>query len=610
MRNSVGRRLAALVCVVLLTGAAAAQVSAMDEEQTPFRFDPIGGWIPLQQVNAYADFTVLNPWDGTAWEGVWAGVRGRAVVEPDTSTGEISVSIIPESRDIRQSGRDLFIVPLGKAVKWKIIVTVSNSGNVSMTDVSVTNDFGPEFSVTVDGSSDGKAKLSDAASSGMLPSPRTFWWNIGYLGPGDVARAELTVRSAGARLAAGFVAEGVYSLHAGFRLTYKELGLVHSGLTESHSVIVRRDPGAFRPDSIAVTLSAEPGHAAETTEPSAAEGRPGLGRLRPIVSPLYAQRSAPPVGGLWIGRVPDSTSPTYAEQEGRFQLVARGLTPNISVEDDKFVVLSGEHAEWDVEIWVANPAASEPAGWNGWEVSVTFGRNLTAAEVERYVIIEGTSVSNDGVVTLDTTYPQEGITVVRFVWDWQQRAANRFLPGSTAYIKLRLSAEGLDAGSEDLVFAEDIEMEYNPVGGSFFHEVPLHDIFIRRTAAHAEVKLSATRVDWLGRKPGVYATVATQVSASGVGVLLMEFSGFDDLTRLDGSPESIPTWYGFGADMATADTTGWVRASGLNGTSRSMDLSNPMTVTMWSKISVGEDVSSAEYVNEGVITFIMGNNQP
>ena len=92
--------------------------------------------------------------------------------------------------------------------------------------------------------------------------------------------------------------------------------------------------------------------------------------------------------------------------------------------------------------------------------------------------------------------------------------------------------------------------------------------------------------------------------------MLMEFSGFDDLTRLDGSPESIPTWYGFGADMATADTTGWVRASDLNGTSRSMDLSNPMTVTMWSKISVGEDVSSAEYVDEGVITFIMGNNQP
>jgi len=30
---------------------------------------------------------------------------------------------------------------------------------------------------------------------------------------------------------------------------------------------------------------------------------------------------------------------------------------------------------------------------------------------------------------------------------------------------------------------------------------------------------------------------------------------------------------------------------------------------MWSKISVGEEVSSAEYENKGVITFIVSNSQ-
>ncbi len=70
-------------------------------------------------------------------------------------------------------------------------------------------------------------------------------------------------------------------------------------------------------------------------------------------------------------------------------------------------------------------------------------------------------------------------------------------------------------------------------------------------------------------------------------------------------------FYGFGGDdLATAEAGGWISALELNNKTRYIDLSEPVPVLMWSKISVGEEVSSAEYENEGgVITFIVSNTQ-
>ncbi len=59
-------------------------------------------------------------------------------------------------------------------------------------------------------------------------------------------------------------------------------------------------------------------------------------------------------------------------------------------------------------------------------------------------------------------------------------------------------------------------------------------------------------------------------------------------------------FYGFGGDdLATAEAGGWISALELNNKTRYIDLSEPVPVLMWSKISVGEEVSSAEYENEG-----------
>lgn len=607
MQNRMGLRLAALACITVFAIAVATPGRVIGGEDTPFRFDPMSGWVPLQSVNPYADFTLSDLWDGTAWEGSTAVVRGRATIVPDTGSAQISVDFLPDAGAMLQSGPDLFVVPLHRPLKWKATVIVRNPGDVAMTDVVVSSEFGSAFIVTVDGSSDKRARVVRDDGRGLLPVASTFSWSIEYLGPGEAAKAELTVRPQSSCGGSGFSAEGVYSIHSGFRLTYSVLGQTQVRSTGSHSVIARNDPASFRPDTVELVSSSETG---DQDDPDEADGAAGPGAMRPIATPAYFGSATSRAILPQIERLPDPSSPTYPQEQGRFRLLATGLTPNVSVESDKFVVPAGEHAEWDVEMWVLNPGGTDPRGWNGWEVSLTIGRHLEATEAERYVIIESTSVSNTGVLTIATTYPEPGVTVVRVLWDWQQHAANRFLPESTAYIRLRLSTEGLEAGSEDLVFAEDILMKYNPVGDAFFHDVRMHDIYIKRIGGRADITVSATRLDWRVRKPGVYATVATQVSAIGAGTLLIQFSGFDDLVTLDAAPGSIPVWYGFGPDMAAADTGGWVRASDLNNTSRSIDLSNPTPVTMWSKISVGDEVSSAEYGDEGVITFILGNNQP
>ena len=53
---------------------------------------------------------------------------------------------------------------------------------------------------------------------------------------------------------------------------------------------------------------------------------------------------------------------------------------------------------------------------------------------------------------------------------------------------------------------------------------------------------------------------------------------------------------------------GWISAADSNNKTRYIDLSQPAPLVMWSKISVGEEVSSAEYESKGVITFIVSNN--
>src|SRR5690606_32293935 len=104
-----------------------------------------------------------------------------------------------------------------------------------------------------------------------------------------------------------------------------------------------------------------------------------------------------------------------------------------------------------------------------------------------------------------------------------------------------------------------------------------------------------------------YAVLATEITTSGKGKLSVQFSEFDDLKR-DSTPGKIATFYGFGNGLDAVETEGWIPAADLNSETLYIDLSEPSPVLMWSKISVDEQTSSAEYESTGVITFIVSNN--
>jgi hypothetical protein len=141
--------------------------------------------------------------------------------------------------------------------------------------------------------------------------------------------------------------------------------------------------------------------------------------------------------------------------------------------------------------------------------------------------------------------------------------------------------------------------------------VPLDPIYIKSVEEpHADVSVTASRLDWRVQKPGTYAVLATKITASGIGKLSIQFSEFENLSKVGGASGTIEASYGFGDNLAAAEAAGWISAADLNNKARYIDLSepDPIPVLMWSKISVGDEVSSAEYESTGVITFIVSNN--
>ncbi len=622
--KSLGRILA-LVCIVLACLPAAAHGAL-----TPWRLDPWGGWEALEPVNPYATIQGGNPVSGTGNAGSSAvQITARAEVAFDANKAELTADFVPVSREIIESDPRLFIAPLGRRLEWKVILTVRNPNDIPMHGAKVQGSFGPAFRATLSGRSQGDARITGDDPRGMLPMDASFVWDVGDLGPNEAARAEISVATR--RDSSGrqeFAQEGVYPVDSGFKLTYSLLGKAQVRNTSPCSVIARVNPEALRPDGGPYDVAQKP---IEQDWPFPERPfperpvpvRPGPTNLLPV-KPGVGR--IVPIGGGQGGIAPSVTTRQVegpaqivrGHETGLFSLAATGVSTNVGVEDDKFTVPAGEEAEWKVEIWVQNPAnqstsmvqpQDQPKGWNGWIVTLLFGEELTAEEIARSVYVPGITV-DDGDLTIEVYHPEPGITRVRIIWDWHQTKGNRFLPGSHAYLALKVKTSGLLLRDKDLIFCDPINMEYNPVGSGYWHQVPLDPIYIKSAGEpHADVSVTATRLDWRVRKPGTYAALATTVTASGIGTLSMQFSEFADLTRTDGALGAIAAFYGFGDDLAAAEAGAWISAAELNNKTRYIDLSEPVPVLMWSKISVGEEVSSAEYENGGVITFIVSNTQ-
>jgi hypothetical protein len=621
---------------------------------TVFKLVPMIGWEKLEEINPYAtidsDYVMelASPIAGLRnAEASVVQVTARARVDLDTSEAEISADFVPVSGEIIQVGSRLFAAPTGRQLKGTIVLTVRNPNDFPMESARVEGSVGSVFQPTVTGRSQGNVRLESNDSRGLSEADTTFIWDVGSLLPNEAARCEISVTTRRNNSGGfGFSKEGSHIIDSGFLLTYTMLGNTQRQRTTPHSIIAHKNTKSLGLDAGSSDLASSPFEREwpylerpfpERSSPIApVPGDPAKGGKKPVEEPqastslmALVRQLAEPVQILRVHKDDDGNE---TELSRLFRLTATGISENIGVEDDKFTVPSVEEAEWIIQLRVDCPAdwsvpkaqseaqpagqpevqpQDQPEGWNGWIVTLLLGEHLTAEEIEKFVVVPGDPDIQEGILTIEVTYPEPGVTRVRIIWYWHQTAGYRFLPGSYACLALKVTTDGLPPSDKDLIFCDHINMEYNPVGSGYWHQVPLDQILIKSAGEpYADVSVTATRLDWRVQKPGTYAALATEITASGKGELSVQFSEFADLSRTDGIRGTIDTFYGFGDDLASIEAGDWkwVAAESLNGKSRSIDLSNPVPVLMWSKISVDDQDSSAEYENEGVITFIVSNN--
>jgi len=602
--------LAVATAIVLAIVAMGLPVIAQEHPLSAWRLDEWGKWTGLPEVNPYATIAGQGSSQGWGNAGASVGISARAVFEPDLSRAEISAEFVPVSRAIITSDSRLFIAPLGQRLEWKVIVTVRNPNDVPMTNARVHNQFGKAFRAALTGQSVGDARMADADAKGLLPSSSGLTWDIGYLGPRAAAKAELTVTTSQSGGRAEFAEEGVYSLDTGFQLTYRLLGKDEVRNTAPCSVIARRNPSALKSDGEPYGVSQKPIERdlvlPERTIP-AGPGPQGPGAGDPG-SRQPAVITRVPGGGS------QNSSKDITRAKELLSLTAAGVSTNITEDGDRFRVPPGQAAEWNVKLVIEN---TQDDWWDDWTVTLTFGPGLNVPASGATMLVTDTygNAVYPGALTL---VPQgSGPEATDVTWTWAS-SVRKFDPGFRAQLELQVKTVGLPGGTAESVFCKSIQMEYDPKTGDSA-TVHLDDVYIAPPVElYAYVSLSATRLDWRVRKPGTYAAMATEVTATGYGKLIVQFSGFDNLTRADGGDEAIDTSYGFGdslADVEDAENVTleqWVPAASLNGQSRGLDLSSsePAALRMWSKVRVGSEDPSAEYEDYegGVITFIVSNN--
>lgn len=593
--------LAILVGVILLSYA----IPASGGSLTVYRLEPSSGWVELPPVNPYATAVRENPLQGWSNAGATSWLlKATAKFEPDTEKAELTAEFIPMSRDIRANAGDLFIAPLGRRLEWRLVVTVRNPNDIPMRQVKVRDEFGPAFRATLTGRPAGDARIEGDDPRGMLPLHPTLVWDIGELGPGKAARAEVTVvtwRDGNGNQQ--FSRPGIYSIDTGARLTYVLAGQTQVRNASSGSVIARKDMDALRSEGPPFDVDAGP---------IANEGAGAPGSIVPVVPLIVGE--GPQAGAVIRRTGEDGGTRDIARLSGRFDVVAVAKTANVAEVgtgiDRKFVVPPGQYAEWEVGITITNLTDQ---GWREWTMSMTFGAELSVEEIPgTRDIIEGPGGTDPGTGNpLTITTLSDGRKEVTWGWsgDWSE-----FVKDSQAVVKLKVyttSPTGYTASPDDYIFCHFMTLHflrYNNIPGT----IRLDPVYVY-AGAMASVTVSATRLDWRVRKTGTYAALATEMSFTGVGNLSVQFDGFADLARQDGGTAVVGTSYGFGQDLAAVETSGWITAGDLNLPANwrgpiALNPTTPTTLRMWSKINVGEEDSSCEYEDVGVITFIVSNN--
>lgn len=144
------------------------------------------------------------------------------------------------------------------------------------------------------------------------------------------------------------------------------------------------------------------------------------------------------------------------------------------------------------------------------------------------------------------------------------------------------------------------------------HQVQVSLVSATDTAPWARFHLSATQAQWNIRKPGQYKAELIVGSITSNVDILINFSGFEDLTSTNSPTQSVETYYGVSIGNQSVQQADWVRASDFNARTLLIE-QNPTTPTYWSlcnKVYVKRGNSAFEYSDDAVITFAMQNAGP
>jgi hypothetical protein len=138
---------------------------------------------------------------------------------------------------------------------------------------------------------------------------------------------------------------------------------------------------------------------------------------------------------------------------------------------------------------------------------------------------------------------------------------------------------------------------------------------IRSSAADSQwvsFHLSATQWEWKIRRPGEYAAQSIVGSITGNVDILINFSGFEDLTSSNSPTQNVETYYGVSIGIQSVEEVDWVRASDFNARSLliNQNPTTPTTWTLWNKVCLRPGNSAFEYSDDAVITFVMQNSNP
>jgi len=120
---------------------------------------------------------------------------------------------------------------------------------------------------------------------------------------------------------------------------------------------------------------------------------------------------------------------------------------------------------------------------------------------------------------------------------------------------------------------------------------------------------SSTQWEWYIRRPGEYAAECISAHITSNVDILINFSGFENLSSSDPSTQNVETYYGVSIGNQSVEEVEWVKASDFDTHPLLIKQSptRPTYWSLWNKVWMRPYNSATEYSGDAVISFVMRN---